>query len=93
MKRSEVYLRAAELVAQRTDEPSCLALETVMENLALRDWSKPTIRYQRLFAPNIGLAGGATTWGYEWGIRSVRKDCRILALCFMAAIAEYEEKS
>lgn len=83
MKDSEIYKKAARLVAERKTHYSCVAIDDA-SGADIEDWNRQTKRYQALFrnersalrAYDAELAGGR-----KW---------RVLALCLMAAIAESE---
>lgn len=84
MKASEVYRKAARRISDYRNSLSCIAiLEADQHERGLRE------RYSSLFSPH-SFSTASTAWGYEWG--AGRRQCRILALCFMAALTEYEEK-
>lgn len=88
MRDSKVYLAAVRLVAER-GYASCYAVNKIvcgnyMENTGC------SIDYAALFAPK----NPDWAWGERWSNDLVeRKDCRILALLFMSAIAADEEQS
>lgn len=103
MKLSTIYRNAAKRVAQGHNQWSCCAVAGVPDSDVPetgKNWSALNW-YERLFAPhdrNPGLLWG-NLWDYDIsGIeepllprsRGAAKECRILALCFMAAIAEAE---
>lgn len=92
MKDSEVYLRAAELCS-KSDEYgyytfSCMALGD------LCGWAEQFDRlryeYAELFKP-IHVMFGESWFGSDFGEEGARNsNYRVLALCFMAAIAKSE---
>ena len=91
MTPSEVYLKAAELLeANGANGWSCWAIEDVL-GVPRHDEGDPrhelVLDYENLFKPE----GSDHWWGFvfEEDCGPVKaKECRILALCFMAAIAE-----
>lgn len=87
MKRSDVYREAARRVAEGEEEFSCVAV--------ILAGPGAITNYEALMRPD----GHWGAWGSGWGdpnayvkTYATIHDCRVLALCFMAAIAEYEEK-
>jgi len=96
MKASEIYLDAARQLAERESDYSCVA---IME--ATSDDGEDSVHcapYLSLFAPTndeyfCSWSDNPETrlqLAYGWGQES--RDHRTLALCFMAAIAEDEER-
>jgi hypothetical protein len=85
MKSSEIYRKAAESLAtgKSTTQWSCWAVRYA-DNGSEFIASKREERYDRMFRPHPQC----NAWGLMWG--DDKKDCRILALCFMAAISESE---
>lgn len=96
MKDSEIYLRAAEVIADGVTECSCDAISHVSHG----EWRFPSgearcgeavqkDRYAELFAPN----DGGFIWGDLWANDFAgRQSCRVLALLFMHQIALDEER-
>lgn len=82
MKASEVYREAAKFCFDN-DSFSCCAITHKPDPEGLYRWALRK-EYEALFKPE----GGFYAWGDMWGDES--RKCRILALCFMAAIAESE---
>ena len=91
MKQSDVYLKAAEILeANGADGWSCWAIEEAL-GVPKHDVGEPrhelVMSYEGIFKPE----GSDHWWGFafekECGAEGA-KQCRILALCFMAAIAE-----
>ncbi len=78
-KDAAVYLRAAEAIDSRDCICSCFAVAQASNYQG----AAPS-RYGRRFCPGGWAHDGI--WGNEWG-DNVR-ECRILALCFAAAMAE-----
>ena len=87
MKLSEVYRKAAEMIAVRNIY-SCCAVDMVCGSKNMNDWSPATKEYQQRF----GNKNGFLPISYFTDEEDPR-GLRILALCFMAAIAEDEERS
>lgn len=93
MKASEIYRRAAEL--QDTGQySSCYAVNEAVTGDA-RKPTKEAQKYAALFSPRENHDPDES-WGLEWadnpwfwGVN----ECRVLALCFMAAIAADEERA
>ncbi|MBM3460768.1 MAG: hypothetical protein FJX76_01575 [Armatimonadetes bacterium] len=84
MRASAVYLEAARRIDDGRDTFSCYAINAV-------NWwdNYHSDLFIKLFKPRRGAFG---LWGQEWGDDDkTRRSCRVLALCFMAAIAEDEE--
>lgn len=84
MKASTIYRKAAKLVFKKSGAgdgfPSCCAVADYgPEELAFR--------YAKLFCPDDCPM---MYWGDLWGDDIERKQCRVLALCLMAAISEDE---
>jgi hypothetical protein len=95
MTDAEIYLQAAEDVAVGISRYSCLAARDVAitDSFAmsgLEDAERVFSAYGNLFAPQLSKLN--TLWGVKWGrTEAERRECRVLALCLMAAIAESEE--
>ena len=85
MKPSEVYRKAAEMVAVENGY-SCCAVDAACGGKNILAWSPATTEYRRLF-------GMFDDFLPIWLFTSEEdpQGLRVLALCFMAAIAEYEE--
>jgi hypothetical protein len=100
VKRSEIYREAARLLESGSPGIygwSCYAI-SLAEGLPFRV-TDVVREYTETFSPfsgrrlrTVSARYRAHTWGTQWD-RSERHDCRVLALCFMAAIAEDEERS
>ena len=79
-ERAAMFLEAARRLAEREQTPdtecfcSCCAIEFV-------GGAREKNRYSALFNP----LNGNTFWGLNWPRPS---QCRVLALCFMAAMVE-----
>ena len=83
-KAAQIYLRAADLV-ENFDDAACLALDQVQGNRSCDyDYFPATVEFRKLFSPDVEECA---CWGTQWedGDTSA-KECRVLALCFMAAI-------
>ena len=94
LKPSEVYREAARRIAEPLAiQWTCWEIENVLgiprHNPDVKEKDKHYLvrKYEAMFKPE----NSGHCWGYAWGYEE-RLDCRILALCFMAAIAEDEEK-
>lgn len=84
-----IYLNAARLVADGTHEFSCNAIAS----------SPMTRQYEKLFRPPEEIYSG-DAWGAAWGddfpksllasASPEARQCRVLALCLMAAIVGEE---
>lgn len=85
MRDSEVYLRAARLISDYGGY-SCEAVNVAERNSATDAPCRNA--YATLFHPDGHKKWG--NWGVEWGTHEERRNCRILALLFMAAITESE---
>ena len=97
MKLSEIYRSAAKLIEDESERYSCCAIDAVQGEFALH--TKAAYRYAKLFGsglpaplfadsdcePMVRLQNAFTESGDS-------HNCRILALCFMAAIMESEGK-
>jgi hypothetical protein len=86
MKRSEIYREAAEIVSQRRPflEYACHAL---------RRLGLPCDEFESYMWPP-DRTPDQNRWSGFWGAPDAEsQDCRVIALCFMAAIAEDEERS
>lgn len=91
-KQDAVIYRKAAAIADKNMEASCVAIEKANGTWSVSGWSRLTYNYNNLFKPrNSGVV-----WGNLWADWSndatlnTRRQCRVLALCFMAAIAEDE---
>ena len=80
-KRAEVYREAADLIPK--DYASCFAVNKVVSGHHECGTSEARA-YEELFAPYVKTFA----WGEQWGEEPERTNCRILALCFMAAMVE-----
>ena len=90
-KRAAVYREAAYRVEFGFHSFSCWAIEDVLvvplhgEETKEKD-KHPLVRsYEKTFRPEA--CGWTHNWGVYWN-GDERRDCRILALCFMAAMVE-----
>jgi hypothetical protein len=86
MTNAEIYLRAAEMT-DAFDEGTCRTVQRAATGKCDGCVSEPhltTYAYQKMFAPLE--QGNQGYWGYVWG--EDRRFCRVLALCFAAAMAE-----
>jgi hypothetical protein len=104
MKLSEIYRKAAELVERGVvrDSPqgACSAIADAMyPRLARHDayekarHSAAISTFITTFHPSDDGAGHGLYWGAGWGdTREEQTAGRVVALCFMAAIAESEGK-
>ena len=98
MKRSEVYREAARLLeaGEYTYNWSCWTI-CQAKGVPFYNFGEPKPAevddYEITFSPYNENADSHTRhcWGRAWD-EDERRDCRILALCFMAAIAEDEER-
>lgn len=89
MNPSEIYRKAAELIARGTQQHSCVAISIVVNYESFHERQS----YGALFRPSRRV-GSNDPWGEWWSEESkVCRDCRVIALCFMAAIAEDEESA
>jgi len=92
MKPSEIYRKAARMLEKRqaVHTCSCLVIQEALGRIGDANFSPVTARYIALFKPDG--KGESDIWGNEWaGDENSRRDCRVLALCFMVAIAEDSE--
>lgn len=87
MKKREIYLRAAESIDRRRNYYSCVATTEASLMAGLSNGTQLACEYADLFAPP-GHRG--PFWGSLWPTKG-RRACRVLALCFMAAIVGDEE--
>ena len=87
MKASEVYRMAAELV-EKDMQFSCCAVDVACSHKGVLDWSPLTNKYRRVFGDDNGHLSII-----PFNCDDDPKGLRILALCFMAAIAEDEERA
>jgi len=87
MKDSEIYLKAAELVADERTEFSCIAISVISDASGAEYHCKQRDEFAKLFsatesklhAGNVHALPDSIGW-------------RVLALCFMSAIAKDEGK-
>ena len=88
MKLSDVY-RSAAVKCSKIDPvyASCYAINEAAGR-HYQVCGPESDKYSALFAPQTNYNDQA--WGEEWGNDTERRNCRVLALCFMAAIAESE---
>lgn len=97
MKRSEIYREAARLVALG-EEFSCNAVSyaALGRVTAAAEWeeNEPRVAYARLMSPSETRPLEYTDFNPNYCYPPPAKvvSHRILALCFAAAIAEWEEK-
>jgi len=90
MTHADIYRKAAELLAHDfiPGNWSCWAIEMVLK-VPCSDGENekhPLVKeYEKFFKPDN--AANSHAWGLTWDIED-RDECRILALCFMAAISE-----
>lgn len=82
MKDSEVYREAAKIMSELRDDPE----DGMCYALCLADHAAAMTELTYLMGPP---GNKRAYWGNDWG-RRYRHACRVLALCFMAAIAESE---
>ena len=85
IKASEIYRRAAIRTWKEQNTYSCSAIADTAVAMGA-SYLGPLQEYSALFRPHVRLL-----WGNAWGDKDERRECRILALLFMAAIAEDEE--
>ena len=91
MTPSAIYRKAAQVVDSGHTYFSCIAVSDVCLHGGIYYYDV-LLEYRRLFAPNPkqNITGN---WGAAWSFDAdERRACRTLALCFMSAIAEYEER-
>lgn len=86
----QIYRDAAKLVEDGIHLHSCVAIYDAAGLGVPAVWSKRRSlmiceQYDELFRP-YSNDGWGDSWGICWGLD--RQDCRVLALCFMAAITE-----
>ena len=90
MKRSAIYRKAARLIESGSMDRSCWAVVSA-ENAGRALWENTPAR--EAYADQI-LGGEEDTYALDWGPNGAdsreAKRIRVLALCFMAAIAESE---
>jgi len=86
MKDSEIYRRAAEIMDDPLHEfASCSAIANAFYGTQRNnDWPLGGSEYQELTEPFLDLFDGIQHTSLE------QRNTRVLALCFMAAIAESE---
>ncbi|MDP2621578.1 MAG: hypothetical protein Q8P46_15640 [Hyphomicrobiales bacterium] len=93
MKPSEIYLEAAALIDRDEEVYSCRAVAKAAygDNWSAEEWSFIVDPYAKLFKP-LEASGLLEYWlKGQFSDWDERKAWRILALCFMAAIAEDSE--
>lgn len=90
-KRAAVYRKAAQLGELGERDGSCVWV-AVAEGLDSPYASELSAKYSKVFNPGSDFA---LYWGNEWadqpwscGPVEAARDCRVLALCFMAALVE-----
>lgn len=90
-KASEVYREAAlKMERMATSRFSCCAIDLAA---GVATHSAERARYEQMFRPKTDHSAWANEWREteDWdGETSFIHECRILALCFMAAISEAE---
>lgn len=89
-KRAAMYREAANIVECGIDAHSCHAIYRATGLGVPDEWEKrlpcsDADEYDELFRPDDPGAWGES-WGICWG--DERHDCRVVALCFMAAMVE-----
>ncbi|MDP2620871.1 MAG: hypothetical protein Q8P46_11975 [Hyphomicrobiales bacterium] len=90
---SEIYRKAAELIDRNEEIYSCRAVASTAygDDWSPEEWSFIVDPYADLFKP-VESASSAEHWLHGTGLAyAERKAWRVLALCFMAAIAEDSE--
>ncbi|MCR4297539.1 MAG: hypothetical protein NUV75_02115 [Gallionella sp.] len=85
-KDAVIYRRAAREMERDDDGElfSCILIRTLC-NFHGKGLGPTAQQYSDLFKPRLSVDSGKG-WGEEWG--NDARDCRILALCFAAAMAE-----
>lgn len=86
-KDAAVYLKAAEIESEQ-HWFSCQAIEWALgrnRNESITGWSALSTRYANIFKPHQDTYAHST-WGHQWA--EDQHECRILALCFAAAMAK-----
>lgn len=91
MTKAEIYRKAAEWVEtcpwadqEFGGRPSCLALKDV----GMVNNPAPWTPYHAMFSPGSDT-DDCTAWGKEWSANYMDvRNCRVLALCFAAAMVE-----
>jgi len=100
MKDSEIYRTAAELIDMDEENYACNAIEIVcryIANLSQDEAYEVIGRFERMMRPNR-LPKNHKDYGWYGRPKNIffskkyteRQSCRVLSLCFMAAIAESE---
>lgn len=90
MKLSEIYRNAAKLIERNKTAFACFAIDDACRGNRLLA-KEPQLEFSGLFRP-IGK-GANESWFRDAGSTpDERRNIRILALCFMVAIAESEGK-
>ncbi len=83
MTKAEIYRKAAKQVANGDDYQMCYAIDDAAGNNEEADSV-----FTPIFSPRQGM-GNSESWGREFSADlPERKRCRVLALCFAAAMAE-----
>lgn len=93
-----LFIRAAEAVAEGRQEFSCCAIDHFANEEV--GYSQERVLYDELFEPGASYnPDRLSAWGILWSDKrgkkekeQEQKDCRVLALCFMAAIVEEEDE-
>ena len=92
MKKSEIFLKAAERIERGKDIFACCAIDNIQRADWGRIWSDNAQWYQRKMLPrNSIFPYSRTSRGLYIEPGPDQKNARIVALCFAAAIAEDEE--
>lgn len=96
MKASEIYVAAARNVADKFGTASCVAVHD-LSPVGKRQWAHAQ-EYARLFSPcDTHTSVPCLAYSNALRLENIEKmelhNFRVLALCFMAAIAEDEERS
>ena len=92
MKKSEIFLKAAERIEQGMDLYACTAIDSAqIKKYGL--WSPATQWFQKEILPkgNKSFPYFDSSDGIFLRSREELRNARIVALCFAAAIAEDEE--
>lgn len=95
MKASDVYREAARLGAEGESDGSCIWIAWAQDKDAGSYFhDKFGEKFKELFKPEYGIY-----WGEQWADDKANprqcpetRNCRVLALCFMAAIVERKPK-
>lgn len=92
MKRSEIYREAARrLIDGGASHGCCVTIAVIAHDNPFDFNCAESEDFTALFRPDHERTA---YWGDQWAINRPDSDaCRALALCFMAAIAEDEERS